>query len=1045
MTKGSLDKIAKHGLQIWSWLSFAIALTFYWVTVDPGVSYWDCAEYVTAASRLEIGHPPGNPVWILVMRIATIPFPPQYHALVINIFSGIFMAFATFFLCRIIYILLVLLIIRNRLFYSFGKTVKRSVAGLAALGGALCFALCDSAWYSAVEAEVYAMSAFLSALSIWIMSVWWFEKSGAAKFRLLVLLAYIIGLSLGVHQLNLLLIPVFALIIIYKYNRNRINVLKLILYIFCSFAAIGIILMGIMPGVLFGAARWELFSVNKLDLPYHSGIVIFMGILMVLFLIVRAFSANFTSPLSKFNLTVWALFFIVIGFSSYGIILIRGIASPPMNEGSPSDIFALSSYIAREQYPSSPLIYGSTPYSRPVLQEEFIEGNAVFSRYALKKEKPVFIPTLQGARLNHRSGMLSHKDSSANNRIMARGKGYILSDYRFSQLLTPELDAWFPRITSRQASDIEAYKDWAGMTKDNMSLVSISEAIDTAGNFVPLPVHSGSNLYSYRPTYTQHLRFFLAYQAYYMYFRYLFWNFIGRQNDFSSMGEIEHGNFITGIPAIDSNWLGVTSEMPSELGETNKGRNRYYGIPFLLGIIGLFWLLTQRRIGRRIDSLILLTFLMTGLAIVVYLNQGPGEPRERDYTFLVSYMAFAMWISAGIMALCYLASRLGKGKFVISTVILFSIGTPTLMALENFDDHDRRGRFEPTFYARSLLEIPVPSVIFSHGDNSTFPLWYASEVLQLNPENIPVDITYLSLPSYIVNLKKQGNMGIHTLATTPELAFGAFVLTKIPHDSISEAIPLTKALTELYKSSKTIPEFPSSRIKICVQPGDSIIVNLRDFTGGSSYLSFKHLMLLDMMASAEAGINRKALYFPSLIDYSFYRPVDAALRPVLFGKIYAPWLSDQQVNAILDSHLDKELSAINELNPLKHYADPVGADRSRRYRGELILTAKNMLVRGEDAKVKKIVEAIETHYPYSQLSPGDFTMADSTFFEGKAFSVLMNDLYAITGDPSYPKSKESVDSLMERRHKEFVRYYYSLSPEQRATLSNRSRRQLKKL
>lgn len=1028
-------------ISVSSWITFAISLAFYWITADPGVSYWDCPEYVTVASKMEVGHPPGNPVWMLALRVATIPFPPQYHAYIINLWSGAFMALAAFFLCRVIFVLL----------NATAKPVLPWRNALISSGASLCFALCDSAWYSAVEAEVYAMSAFLTGLSLWIMTVWWYADNKGKQMRWLILLAYITGLSLGVHQLNLLLIPVFSLIVLYRLHPEKIPLSYPILCFICSFALVGLILFVFLPSVIKGAMQAELFGVNVAGWPYHYGMLAFI-IIVFLILIVMAIATGkllFRHPGNRrpgytLYYAVWSGLFLLLGYSSFGIIMIRAAAAPPMNDGVPDNIFTLGAYIDREQYPSTPLFYGQTPYSMPILEESFVDGSPVYSRYVLKKGNPKYRMMIPDARLYYRSRMVSHSDSMHNEEILKRGKGYLLEDYRFSQVLTPELNMWFPRITSRKVSDREAYDGWAGMNEQNMDYVAVSQAKDSSGNFVPKMDVSGNreDAFSYRPTYMQNLRFFMSYQSYYMYFRYLFWNFVGRQNDYPSQGEVEHGNFITGIPPFDRFLPGTTSQSPAEISTQNKGHNRYFAIPFLFGIFGIFCLLCRKRFDQRILAIITAFFFMTGLAIVIYLNQSPGEPRERDYTFLGSYMAFAIWIAFGIKGFSDLFGKQGRVKAAWITVILISCGIPTLMAVENFDDHDRRGRFETTYYASSLLDFEIPSVIFSYGDNSSFPLWYATEVLDLGKNHTPVDITYLSLPSYVVNLKKQGERGVKTLASSADIAFGRFLLTGIPPAHHSDTLPLSTALRQLYASDATHPVFPSAYVSIPKDRMDSLVIDLRELTKGSSYLSFRHLMLLDILVSQLESDQPKALYFPSYIDYSFYRPLMPALHPTLFGRIYAPWISDSVASDVLSSAAERELMKIQGLNTIGHYTDPLISDYNRRYRGELIMAAEGLLSGGKISEAEKIASAIELKFPYADLSPGSFTVTDSTFYEGKEYIRLMTSLYEATGNENYAMKADTLQAMMAETRSEWLHYYNSLSPQDRKTLSNRSRRLL---
>lgn len=1041
-----ISPLKKYRLPLYlsSWITFAISLTLYWITVDPGVSYWDCPEYITTASRLEVGHPPGNPIWMLAMRVVTIPFDNIHHALVINLCSGALMAFAAFFLCRIIFIPVRFSLQRFILRGYLSRSGADVCAAFICIGASLCFSFCDSAWFSAVEAEVYALSIFLSALSLWIMILWWYESDKGAQTRLLIFLAYLTGISLGVHQLNLLLIPVFGLIIFYRFHRRRVSPIWPFLIVVACGAVIGLILMILLPSTLWGASGFELWTVNTLGMPYNSGVIIFAGLIFILLLILLFFTSRVPSKGNHLNTAVWMVTFILLGFSSFGVIWIRSMASPFMNEGTPDNIFSLKSYIEREQYPSSPLIYGHTPYSKPLFTEEYENGVPKYSRYLLEKGKARYSPVLPDAELNHRSHMLSHKDSAGNLKVTKQGRGYLLTDYDFKQILTPELNMWFPRLTSRQPSDILAYEDWSGMSKETMLYIPVSETIDSMGNFLTRKYPSGSRpiVYSYKPTYAQNFRFFLSYQAYYMYFRYLFWNFIGRQNDFHSTGEIEHGNFVTGIPYIDRRWLGITDQIPQEIWKENKGRNRYFGIPFAFGILGIITLACGNRRSRRWLTIIAIIFLMTGLAIVVYLNQSPGEPRERDYTFLGSYMAFCMWIAAGFTAIAMLLAKSIKRNAAVIVISLISLCPPTLMALENFDDHDRRGRYQTSYFASTLLDFEYPAIIFTHGDNVTFPVWYATEVENLGTHHTPVDLTYLSLPDYVINLKKQGDKGIKTIGNSSQLSYGRYLFSRIPTDTVFRPLPLEVALKLLYESKEEIPLFPTSFITIPSSLNDSITIDLHDLTRGSSYLPFRQLMLLDFIATQLSSENPKILYFPGSIEHRFYNALEPALQPVLAGQIYAPWLNDSSMLDLLKLSTLREINKLNNIRKETRYMDPVITDRTRRYRGELIIAANDLFQRGDTAVPVKVSETILEILPYHELLPGDFTVADSTYYEGKEFSKLLKRLYSATGNPKYLDASTDLDSLISKRHKEWLRYYHSLSPEQRATFSNRSRRLL---
>jgi len=1071
-----------------AWLVFACAFITYWLTLDSGVSYWDCPEYVTCASLLEVGHPPGNPAWMLAMRIATLPFPAHMHAYVVNLCSALFMALAASLLARITYNAL---LFASRGHLRKGKLSPRIIKLLAvscSICCGLCFAWCDSVWFSAVEAEVYAMSAFLSALSIWLMTLWANSRDAARRSRLIILIAYIMGLSIGVHQLNLLCLPVLA--IIYVYCKKPVNCpsWKSVVALLLSFIAVAIILVGMMNGVLTWASDFELFAVNTLGMPFFSGVAAY-AVATLLSMVVALISVShrcriatlislavfiWLSGLTVVNgniavagiasLTVaavavysrriqwetlrngiWITGMLLLGYSSFAIILIRGAANPPMNEGAPTDIFALSRYISREQYGSKPLLYGATPYSRPIFQEIWKQGESSpeYSRYVLKKRAPRYVRALPQARLHQRSGFMTADDSAANRKaLLSNAAGYLLSDYSFSRMTTPELDMWLPRITSSSPSMLESYEAWAGMDKATMEHVEISTAIDSLGNPCGKMDASGKRTKetSHRPTYLQNLQFLASYQIGYMYFRYLLWNFAGRQNDIPSTGEIDHGNFITGFPFVDNAMLGPLELMPDNAYSDNPGRNVYYCLPLLLAIIGMVVLMKGGKRGRRVMTAVTVMFLMSGLAIVVYLNQSPGEPRERDYSFLGSFMAFTVWIAFGV----WIAGKAAVEKFRqrpvrITTMTLCAFGLPALMLAENYDDHDRSGRGHTLEFASNTLAMRPEGIIFTQGDNFTFPLWYATDVEKRGKGHMVIDVSYLATPEYVINLMRQGEDRIRFTATPADIAYGAYAFTRIAKDADTTATSLHQALRELYSQKEGAPTFRHSRVTVAgLSPTDTLTVNLRDMAS-SGTIPFKQLMLLDIVASNSAGPDRKPIYFLSHVGRSLYSSLAKATRPFGPAEIYAPFISREEYLDRLSALAD---SIVNNAREGNHpsYVDPVIADMSRRHRGTLTRMAKTFLDNGMPAKASKCLSSAEKRIPFDNIPGASFTVADSTYHEGIEFAALLMRLGKETGDGKNLRHARSLLLAMKGNARQWQRYYAALPPERRTLLSNESRR-----
>lgn len=737
---------------------------------------------------------------MLVERVITMLAPSgRYAAWLVNLSSGFFTAFAGFFLAKI-------------LFAAIGWIMQALpkcrypllIRAAAALTGALCFGWCDSVWHCAIEAEVYAFSIFMTALCVFVMVKWAFSTDYVMSVRYLVLLAYLFGLSLGIHQLNLLCIP--ALAIIWSIKRRVCAGWKVWLIFLLSLAVAGCILTGIMPSTITIAAGLELFCVNTLHLPFLSGVALYLLLLGAALLIgiigtarssdpgvlsACAFPAVFLSGMFIFsrhiaigaavsagvatllvrachftarrlNICMWLLALLLTGYSSYALIPIRGSVPSPANSSLPGDPFSFASYQAREQYGSTPLLYGHTPLSKPMALEEVdpISGKPAYKRKMLEKGHPIIIRKEQSALFTDPYGLLTPQDSAFNaNAMRHKGDAYIVSGYHALPVMTPELNMWLPRITSRDQRDLASFAEWAGMTFDNMTEVEVSEAVDSAGNFVTRMSGDGARpkQFSRRPTYAQSLRMLFSYQIGYMYFRYLLWNFSGRQNDVHSTGEVEHGNFITGIMPIDNAMLGAEHALPRELGSGNEGRNRYFLLPFLFGIAGLISSLLMCKRGRKVCLANFILFVMTGLAIVVYLNQQPGEPRERDYSFLGSYWAFAFWIGLGAFALMR-----SSGKFAPIAALL-PLFTAAWMGIENFDDHDRSSRYVASNIARNILNSLEPdAIIFVDSDNSTFPLWYAQEVEGVRKDVRVINLIYLSLPQYAGSIMKDwdGSKGV---------------------------------------------------------------------------------------------------------------------------------------------------------------------------------------------------------------------------------------------------------------------------------------------
>ena len=642
---------------------FAISAVTYLLTIEPTASFWDCGEFIASSYKLEVGHPPGNPVFQLFARFFTMFTDNMHAAVAVNAMNAICSALTIFFL----YLTIVFLAKRVVKPEEDGTyTVAKAIAifGSGAVG-ALAYTFSDTFWFSAVEGEVYAMSSLVTALVFWAMTKWYEQADTPYANRWIVLISFIMGLSIGIHLLNLLAIPALVFLFYYKKREGGHYSIKEYIKIFAvSVVILAVILFGIIPYLPKIAAYFDLFFVNKLGLGFNSGAIFFMTLLLGL-----CFWGLFRTMKNQqvFANTVLLCFtVIVIGFSLFSIVIIRSAAKTPTNEYQPDNPFTLVRYLGREQYGSNPLIYGE--YFDAPYEIEATEYWAPMGDKYIKAEGP---------------GDIVYKSS-----------GKML----------------FPRM-------------WSGTDPRHISFYQ--SYIGKGGVSVPGAQYK-------KPTFFQNLTYLFDYQLNWMYWRYFMWNFAGRQNDIhsASPGDPIIGNWESGIPLIDEFRLGDQSGAPDYL-KNNKGKNHYYMLPLLLGILGIFF---QFGRDKRGCWLTFLMFFMTGIAIVIYLNQPPFQARERDYAYAGSFYSFSIWIGLGVAALYTwvmdaLKERRNMEVATAAAVTVLTLGVPALMAAENWDDHDRSNRYTAVEMAKNYLNsVGENGILVTHGDNDTFPLWYAQEV-----------------------------------------------------------------------------------------------------------------------------------------------------------------------------------------------------------------------------------------------------------------------------------------------------------------------------
>ena len=764
------------------WLTFFVAAFVYCSTIEPTASFWDCPEFITTGYKLEVGHPPGAPFFMLTANLfSQFASDPSQVARMVNTMSALLSATTILFLFWSITHLARKLILKDWSELTIGKLIAIEASGLV---GALIYTFSDTFWFSAVEGEVYAYSSAFTAIVFWLILKWEDHADEPHSDRWLVLIAYMTGLSIGVHLLNLLCLP--AIVLVYCYRRfPNIELKGSLIALVGSFIIVAAVLYGVVPGIITVAGWFELLFVNTLGCPFNTGEIIYIVLLVaiviwaiyesyvdksfkrqnvsfvlavgmlgipfrgmtwsaaILGLVILAaiyFGLNYRKKIGKDlvpvltsrfkNTALLCMLMLMIGYSSYAVIVIRSAANPPMDQNSPEDVFTLGSYLSRDQYGDSPLLYGQA-YTSQVAYD--VDGNMCVPKH---KEGAAIWQRKEKASKDEKDSyfVVSHKDKII---------------YAQNML--------FPRMHS--SAHAGAYENWMGGVE---------------GTQVPYD-RCGEPVMVKMPTQMENIRFFLSYQCNFMYWRYFMWNFAGRQNDIQGNGEPEHGNWITGISFIDDWMLGDQSKMPAEL-KANKGHNVFYCLPLLLGLIGLFWQAWRGQRGIRQFWVVFFLFFMTGLAIVLYLNQTPQQPRERDYAYAGSFYAYAIWCGLGVLAIYDMLKKKLKGNdvAVAGVVGVACLLVPIQMASQTWDDHDRSGRYTCRDFGQNYLmtlQDKGNPIIFTNGDNDTFPLWYNQETEGVRTDARVCNLSYLQTDWYIDQMKRPAYDSPSVPITWPRIDF----------------------------------------------------------------------------------------------------------------------------------------------------------------------------------------------------------------------------------------------------------------------------------
>ncbi len=670
---------------IGGWLSFAIAAYVYLSTIPYTTSFWDCGEFIGSAYRLEVCHPPGSPLFLMIARLFSMFAPsPSDVATMVNAMSALASAFTILFLFWTITHLAKKMIDPENP-EELGKTLAILGAGMV---GSLAYTFSDTFWFSAVEGEVYAFSSLFTAMVFWAILKWENVADQPSANKWLILIAYLMGLSIGVHLLNLLAIP--AIVLVYYFKKYEPNTKGLIAALLISGLILGAIMYGIIPYTVKMASWFELAMVNGFGLPYKSGVVLF-AILLIGGLI-WGIHYSYKKKKVVLNTVLIGTSVIIMGYSSYAMVVIRSNANPPMDQNNPEQMFSLLSYLNREQYGDRPLVYGQV-YSAP--------GLSSTNKISYRQKDGKYLPFNNGIEIQY--------------------------DDRFYML--------FPRMFSSSESHVDEYKRWANIQGRPITL-----------NYGQEPETR------IKPTFGENIKFLISYQLGFMYFRYFMWNFVGRQNDIQGHGELSNGNWISGISFIDNARIGDQALLPDSW--KNEANNKYYFLPLILGILGLVYHYFRHNKDFWIVALL---FVLTGIAIVIYLNQTPLQPRERDYAYAGSFYAFTIWIGLAVLGLYEMIQKIANSR--ISAVVATSacmLAAPVLMGSENWKDHDRSGRYMARDFAYNYLQsCEKNALIFTNGDNDTFPLWYAQEVEGIRTDVRVLCLPYLSTDWYIDQMRRQ--------------------------------------------------------------------------------------------------------------------------------------------------------------------------------------------------------------------------------------------------------------------------------------------------
>ena len=1026
------------------WLAFLISAFVYCSTIEPTASFWDCPEFITTGYKLEIGHPPGAPFFMLTANLfSQFASDPSDVARMVNTMSALLSATTILFLFWTITHLTRKLILKDWADLTLSKLIAIEASGMV---GALIYTFSDTFWFSAVEGEVYAYSSAFTAVVFWLILKWEDHADEPHADRWLVLIMYMTGLSIGVHLLNLLCIP--AIVLVYCYRKfPNIETKGSLVALVISFVVVAAVLYGVVPGIITVGGWFELFFVNVLGMPFNTGEIVYIFLLVasVIWAIYESYTAKnirrenisfllafamlgvpfygygwsavvigvivlavlwfilnhkkivekkpiYTISSRLKNTVLLCMLMLMIGYSSYAVIVIRSDANPPMDQNSPEDIFTLGSYLSRDQYGDRPLLYGQAYTSQVALD---VEGNMCKPR--VEEGAPIYSRVeKKSADEKDRYFVVSHKNK-----------------YIYAQNML------FPRMHDQ--AHTASYEQWMG-------------GVD--GTEVPYD-RCGEPMTVKMPSQLENIRFFLSYQCNFVYWRYFMWNFAGRQNDIQGHGELEHGNWITGIPLIDNARLGDQSKLPDDL-KNNKGHNVFYCLPLILGLIGLFWQSFRGRRGIRQFWVVFFLFFMTGLAIVVYLNQTPVQPRERDYAYAGSFYAYAIWCGMGVAAIIDLLKKWLKRDNVVTTAVvsLACLLVPIQMASQTWDDHDRSGRYTCRDFGQNYLmtlQDKGNPIIFTNGDNDTFPLWYNQDTEGVRTDARVCNLSYLQTDWYIDQMKRPAYDSPAVPITWPRLDYcsGTNEYVQVEPRLKSQILDFYKSNPEQAEQQFGKEPFELSNIMkywvrsndadMHVIPTDTLYVTIDKEAVRKSGMMMACDSIPDKMVISLAKKN--ALYKGDLMmlemiaNCNWTRPIYVALTVgaenyMNLGDNFiqeglANRISPFTTNAPGAKNFDSEKTYNNLMNRYKYgglstkglYIDETVMRMCYTHRRLFGQLALNLIAEHKDDKALKVLQKAEKeipdyNVPYNYISGGlDFARAYALLGQKKRANEILNKVW----------------------------------------------------